>query len=141
MHQSLHRCRLVSPTGRNVARRFVDLPAQPCRAELRETNDADGSSVAVKKSAFAGPHYQQKPKPPLLQLMNLNGAKCSWLVLWTPTEALRKFGTSPLATDARSLFDAARSMTPGMKLSERRTAIEIAIVKDRMPARDGRSNG
>lgn len=54
------------------------------------------------------------------------------------TEALRKFGTSPLATDARSLFDAARSITPGMKLSERRTAIEVAIVKDRMSALDGR---
>ena len=54
------------------------------------------------------------------------------------TEALRKFGASPLATDARSLFDAARSIAPGMKLNERRTAIEVAIVRDRMSALDGR---
>ena len=51
--------------------------------------------------------------------------------------ALRKFGGALLVTDAKSLFDAAKSVTSGMKLSERRTAIELAIVRDRMKAMDG----
>ena len=49
-------------------------------------------------------------------------------------EALQKLGPSPLVTDAKSLFDAAKSLSPSMKLSEKRTAIEVAIVRDRMNA-------
>ena len=39
-----------------------------------------------------------------------------------------------MVTDAKSLFDAAKSLSPSMKLSEKRTAIEVAIVRDRMNA-------
>lgn len=48
-------------------------------------------------------------------------------------DAMAKFGESTVSTDAKSLFDSAQSLTSGMKLSERRTAIEIAtpIIKDR----------
>ena len=52
-------------------------------------------------------------------------------------EALQKLGSSPVVTDAKSLYDAARSITPSSKLSEKRTAIEIAIIRDRMQALDG----
>ena len=39
------------------------------------------------------------------------------------------FGASPLITDAKSLFDAARSVSSGLRLSEKRTAIEVTIVR------------
>lgn len=37
------------------------------------------------------------------------------------SEALLKFGSSPLATDAKSLFDAAQTKAAGLRLSEKRT--------------------
>ena len=49
-------------------------------------------------------------------------------------DALQKMSMSPVATDAKSLYDATHSITAGMKLSERRTAIEIAIIKQRLQA-------
>lgn len=45
------------------------------------------------------------------------------------TAVLTKFGTLPVITDAKSLYDSARSMSTGIKLNERRTAIEMAILK------------
>ena len=47
---------------------------------------------------------------------------------------LQKMFTSPVPTDAKSLFDAIHSITVGRKLSERRDAIEIAIIKQRLEA-------
>ena len=47
---------------------------------------------------------------------------------------LQKMLMSPVATDAKSLFDATHSITAGMKLSERRAAIEITIIKQRLEA-------
>ena len=41
---------------------------------------------------------------------------------------------SPVITDAKALFDSTISVTPGLKLSERRTAIEICILRERMAA-------
>ena len=40
------------------------------------------------------------------------------------------FQESPIITDAKALFDSTLSVTPGLKLSERRTAIEICILKE-----------
>ena len=44
------------------------------------------------------------------------------------------FGASPLITDAKSLFDAARSVSSGLRLSEKRTAIEVTIARERLEA-------
>ena len=45
-------------------------------------------------------------------------------------EMMRWLGDSPCITDARALFDASNSKAPGMKLAEKRTAIEIKLCKD-----------
>ena len=50
---------------------------------------------------------------------------------------MSKFGPSPLITDAKSLFDAARSVSSGLRLSEKRTAIEVTIVRERLEALGG----
>ena len=47
---------------------------------------------------------------------------------------LRKFGQTPALTDAKSLFDSARSVSAGLRLTEKRTAIEVCIVKERLNA-------
>ena len=47
---------------------------------------------------------------------------------------MHMFQESPIITDAKALFDSTLSVTPGMKLSERRTAIEICILKERLAA-------
>ena len=49
-------------------------------------------------------------------------------------ESLQMFGFSPMAIDAKSLYDAARSVSAGLRLSERRTAIEVSIVRERLAA-------
>ena len=64
------------------------------------------------------------------------------LMLW-PSEGadsehvMKWLGVSPCITDARALFDASTSATPGMKLAEKRTAIEIKITVERMQAACG----
>ena len=50
---------------------------------------------------------------------------------------LQVFGSTPAWTDATSLFDAARSVSAGLRLAEKRTAIEVAIVKERLSAMPG----
>ena len=45
-----------------------------------------------------------------------------------------KFGGSAVITDAKALFDSTTSVTSGLKLSERRTAIEICILRERLAA-------
>ena len=47
---------------------------------------------------------------------------------------LQMFGPTPALTDAKSLFDSARSVSAGLRLTEKRTAIEVAIVKERLAA-------
>ena len=47
---------------------------------------------------------------------------------------LRMFGQTPALTDAKSLFDSARSASAGLRLTEERTAIEVCIVKERLNA-------
>ena len=49
-------------------------------------------------------------------------------------ETMHLFKESPVITDAKALYDSAGSVTPGLKLSERRTAIEISILRERMKA-------
>ena len=49
-------------------------------------------------------------------------------------EVMKWLGASPCITDARALFDASTSSTPGMKLAEKRTAIEIKIAIQRLEA-------
>ena len=52
-------------------------------------------------------------------------------------EVWQQFSISPVATIAKSLFDATHSIISGMKISERRTAIEVAIIKPRLQATCG----
>ena len=47
------------------------------------------------------------------------------------------FGSSPVITDAKSLYDASRSASAGLGLSEKRTAIELDAMMDRMKVFDG----
>ena len=66
-----------------------------------------------------------------------NAALVNPLVDIQDDETMKKTGESALVTDAKSLFDASKSMSSGLKLSEKRTAIEVAIVKQRLRAMDG----
>ena len=64
------------------------------------------------------------------------------LMLWpnqqpNNEEIMKWLGESPMITDARALFDASTSLSPGAKLAERRTAIEIQISVERMQAAGG----
>ena len=43
-------------------------------------------------------------------------------------------GVSPVITDAKALYDASRSASAGLGLSEKRTAIELSILNERMEA-------
>ena len=52
-------------------------------------------------------------------------------------EMMLWLGDSPCITDARALFDASNSKAPGMKLAEKRTAIEIKMACERMAAAGG----
>ena len=47
------------------------------------------------------------------------------------------FGESPLIFDAKSLYDAAQSVSSGLRLSEKRTAIEVTIVRERLEVLHG----
>ena len=47
---------------------------------------------------------------------------------------MHKFGGSAVITDAKALFDSTTAVTSGLKLSERRTAIEICILRERLEA-------
>ena len=47
-------------------------------------------------------------------------------------EAQRLFGRSPLITDCKALYDAARSMSAGRGLQEKRTAIEVLMINEKM---------
>eukprot|EP00435_Cladocopium_sp_Y103_P051424 s692_g16.t1 len=73
----------------------------------------------------------------------LEWCKVFWSLMVNPMLAIEddntmKFcGSSFLLTDAKSLFNASRSITSGMHLSERRTAIEVAIVAERVKAMGG----
>ena len=68
----------------------------------------------------------------------LEWCKVFWSTMINPTlsietnETLQHSGLSYVLTDAKSLFDASKSITSGMHLSERRTAIEVAIVAERV---------
>ena len=52
---------------------------------------------------------------------------------------LREIGISPVVTDAKALFDAARnvSVTHGLSAANKRTAIDVKIVCERMSRFDG----
>lgn len=52
-------------------------------------------------------------------------------------EVMRWLGDSPCIADARALHDASKSKAPGMKLQEKRIAIELKISNDRMQALGG----
>ena len=55
------------------------------------------------------------------------------------TNVLREIGMSPVVTDAKALFDAARNMsvTQGLSAANKRTAIDVNIVCERMSRFDG----
>ena len=64
------------------------------------------------------------------------------LMIWPSEKAdsehvMKWLGVSPAITDARALFDASTSATPGMKLAEKRTAIEVKITVERLEAACG----
>ena len=52
-------------------------------------------------------------------------------------EAPKMFGKSPLITDAKALYDAAKSRSSGMGINEKRTAIEVLMVNERLTAMGG----
>ena len=68
----------------------------------------------------------------------LEWCKVFWSTMINPMlpieteQTLRVSGLSYVLTDAKSLFDASKSVTSGMHLNERRTAIEVAIVAERV---------
>ena len=66
---------------------------------------------------------------------------CWHLMLWPNAEPLdddmAKITPSFVVTDAKSLYDAANSMSAGLKLSERRSAIELAGTNERLKAIGG----
>ena len=47
-------------------------------------------------------------------------------------DAARLFGPSILVTDCKALFDAAHSSSSGLGLSEKRTAIELKMIVERL---------
>ena len=47
---------------------------------------------------------------------------------------MAKLGSSPFITDARALYDAARPATARLGIAEKRTAIEVNIINQRMHA-------
>ena len=75
--------------------------------------------------------------------MSSNGLKVFTAALVDPGIAIdddgvmAMFGASPLITDEKSLFDAAHSVSSGLRLSEKRTAIEMTIVRERLEALNG----
>ena len=91
-----------------------------CRSSL--SAEAQASSIAVDELEWAKVFF---------------AAMTNRVVRIELDVTMEKFGESPVLTDAKSLFDAAKSVTPGMKLSERRTAIEIAIIRERVQALKG----
>ena len=57
------------------------------------------------------------------------GVLGSNVAAWNFTEeekTMKKVGTSLVLVDAKALFDAVLSLAPGLQLSEKRTAIEVA---------------
>ena len=73
----------------------------------------------------------------------LEWAKVFMSLVWNPewkavaTETASWFGPSPVITDAKSLYDASRSASAGLGLSEKRTAIELDAMMDRMKVFNG----
>ena len=68
---------------------------------------------------------------------DLEWARAVWhLILWPFGNPLNEFaedGAETFAiTDAKSLYDASSSMNSGLKLSERRYAIELAMTNQRL---------
>ncbi|CAK0886983.1 unnamed protein product, partial [Prorocentrum cordatum] len=49
-----------------------------------------------------------------------------------PDQAMLYLGESPFITDAKCLYDASRSATAGLGITEKRTAIEVNIVNEQM---------
>ncbi|CAK0816650.1 unnamed protein product [Prorocentrum cordatum] len=49
-----------------------------------------------------------------------------------PDQAMLYLGESPFITDAKCLYDASRSATAGLGITEKRTAIEVKIVNEQM---------
>ena len=73
----------------------------------------------------------------------LEWAKVFMSLVWNPgwraveTDTAAWFGGSPVITDAKSLYDASRSASAGLGLSEKRTAIELDAMMDRMKVFNG----
>lgn len=74
----------------------------------------------------------------------LEWTKVFWAAMLWPgvsieeEDTMKKIGSSPVLVDAKALYDAVLSLAPGLKLSEKRTAIEVAIMRDRLQAMDGK---
>ena len=63
-------------------------------------------------------------------------------ILWPSIDlsadsTMHKLGVSPVITDSKGLFDASRSASSGLGISEKRTAIEVKIINERMDASCG----
>ena len=88
-----------------------------CRSSL--SAEAQSATIAVDELEWAKVFYAAMVNP---------------FVAIHEDKTMHWFQESPIITDAKALFDSTLSVTPGMKLSERRTAIEICILKERLHA-------
>eukprot|EP00913_Durusdinium_trenchii_P017721 g16654.t1 len=88
-----------------------------CRSSL--SAEAQSAAIAVDELEWAKVFYATTANP--------------YLPIHEDS-TMHTFGESPVITDAKALFDSTISVTPGLKLSERRTAIEISILRERMAA-------
>ena len=85
-----------------------------------------GSSLSAEAQASAA------------AVCELEWCKVFWTTMVNPTlsietnATLQHSGLFYVLTDAKSLFDASKSITSGLHLSERSTAIEVAIVAERV---------
>lgn len=88
-----------------------------CRSSL--SAEAPSATIAVDKLEWAKVFFASMVNPYVAIHLD---------------ETMHVFTESPVITDAKALYDSAGSVTPGLKLSEQRTAIEICILRERMQA-------
>jgi hypothetical protein len=94
--------------------------------------------VIICRSSLSG-----ETQAAALAIDNLEWVKIFWTLTIYPMlapdseTAAKACGISPCITDSRGLYDAGRSQSAGLGISEKRTAIEVSMVNDRMTAING----
>jgi hypothetical protein len=94
--------------------------------------------VRICRSSLSG-----EAQAAALAIDNLEWVKIFWTLTLYPNlapdgeHAATACGMSPCFTDSRGLYDAGRSQSAGLGITEKRTAIEVSMVNDRMAAING----